>query len=527
MSFISKNKDRDIFELFLELLRVKHTRSYTSKYYNEHPLRDSLLGVSKMLSEYGIENKCLFLKNKNELSTLETPFIAHLKTPGFVIVEKITPDQILYKSKAGDKTESIDEFNKKWSSVVLLAEADENSIEPDYKAHRKQELFEKLEKTALFSITGIVIAFFLATNSTLLRYNTIPLLIINIAGAYIGYLLILRQLDIRSTYGDMMCYMFKKSNCNDILQSGAAKFMGLIGWSEVGISYFISNTLLILFAPSLIYYLALINVCALPYSFWSVWYQKTRAKVWCPLCLAVQLLLWLLFINNLLSGYIKLPDFNPTELITTGCLYAFPFLVISLLTPVIGEYLKTKNEAREFSKMKLDQYAFKALLGKQEHYQVDKSTSQLIFGNREANTLITVVSNPFCEGCRKAHTQLDKLLKFNGEDVCVQYIFTSIIDDVAHSCKFLISAYMYDPDRVEEIFRKWFSDVDGRNGLFLEYTHPIEEEEISNELETHESWVKKNNLHSTPTILINGYRLPPNYTIHDLVFLTYSLNEKQ
>lgn len=522
-----KTKHKNIFILFLELLRVRHTRSYSCKLYNEHPLRDSLLGISKMLSEYGIENQSLFLQKQHELSTLETPFIAHLKTQGFVIIEKITPDRILYKSEEGNKAEAIDVFYKKWSNVVLLAEADENSIEPGYKAHRKQELFEKLEKTAFVFIIGIFVALSWIANKPLFHYSMIPLLIINIAGAYIGYLLILRQLDIRSTYGDMMCYMFKKSNCNDILQSGAAKFMGLIGWSEVGISYFISNTLLILFAPGLIYYLALINICALPYSFWSIWYQKYRAKVWCPLCLAVQLLLWLLFINNLLSGYIKLPDFTPVDLITTGCLYVFPFLLISLLIPMIGEYLKKENEAREFRKMKLDPYAFKALLSKQEHYQVDKSTSKLIFGNKEAGTLITVVSNPFCEGCRKAHTQLDKLLKFNGEDICIQYIFTSIIDDVAHSCKFLISAYMYAPDHVEEIFRKWFSDVDGRNGLFLEYTHPIEEEEVSNELETHESWVKKSNLHSTPTILINGYRLPPNYTVHDLVFLTYALSEKQ
>lgn len=60
---------------------------------------------------------------------------------------------------------------------------------------------------------------------------------------------------------------------------------------EVGFSYFLSNIIVVVFLTDLISYYAIINIFALPYTVWSVWYQKFKAKQWCVLCLIVQLIL--------------------------------------------------------------------------------------------------------------------------------------------------------------------------------------------------------------------------------------------
>ena len=58
-----KNTD-NVFTSFLEILKIKHTRAFSNKYFNEHPHKYNLFGLSKMLSDYGIENAAI---RKNEL----------------------------------------------------------------------------------------------------------------------------------------------------------------------------------------------------------------------------------------------------------------------------------------------------------------------------------------------------------------------------------------------------------------------------------------------------------------------------
>ena len=69
----------------------------------------------------------------------------------------------------------------------------------------------------------------------------------------------------------------------NVLDSKAARLWGLISWSEIGLGYFISNMLILLFIPQYVVYVALLNLCTIPYVFWSIWFQKVKVKQWCPL----------------------------------------------------------------------------------------------------------------------------------------------------------------------------------------------------------------------------------------------------
>lgn len=60
-------------------------------------------------------------------------------------------------------------------------------------------------------------------------------------GLYICFLLLQKQMNAKSLYADKLCSLFKKSNCNDILESDASKFLGLFSWSEIGFAYFAST----------------------------------------------------------------------------------------------------------------------------------------------------------------------------------------------------------------------------------------------------------------------------------------------
>ncbi|OJV87177.1 MAG: hypothetical protein BGO34_12555 [Bacteroidia bacterium 44-10] len=509
----------NIFITFLRLAGVKYTDSFSHQYFNEHPHKYNLFGLSSMLSDYGIENVGVKISDKNEICTIEPPFIAHTGND-FAVVEKIDKDHVQFIEGNKRIKISLGEFLKMWTGYTLIAEPDKTSKEPDYEVHFRKELFSNLLKIILLSITLFLFAFAFISNKSYLHSGVVLLLAINSIGTYIGYLLVLKQLHIQSNYADRLCSLFKYNDCNNILESDAAKFFGVIGWSEVGLGYFISNVIILCFLPSFIPCLLLINIFCLPYSFWSIWYQKFKAKQWCPLCLAVMLLLWGIFITGMGFGYIDLSAVNPWELIITGSIYVIAILTINMLIPVITRSSNMENSQYEINSIKADEDVFRTLLMKQPRYEVSKKTSQILLGNPHANLLITVFSNPHCNPCSKMHGRVNELLKKN-KDVCVQYIFSSFSKELEISNKYLIGTFFQKNGKVEEIYDQWFeSGKFNKEEFFERYPVDTNIQEVIREFDIHEKWKEQSGLRATPTILVNGYKLPDNFKIEDMHYFT-------
>ena len=168
------NNRQNIFTAFLDLLKVKHTNDFSNKFYNEHPHKYNLFGLSKMLSDYEIENAGTKIENKeNDIFNVECPFVAHFGGD-FVIVKKIDEPlnlsvpqssdpsvpqflspSILFIRNGKETNIPVEQFLQSWSGIVLLAETTPNSIEPDYKEHRKKEFFNIIQKSIIF-LTGIL-----------------------------------------------------------------------------------------------------------------------------------------------------------------------------------------------------------------------------------------------------------------------------------------------------------------------------------------------------------------------------------
>ena len=310
------SKRQNIFVSLLELLKVKHTKEFSDRYFNEHPHKYNLFGLSKMLEEYGIESAATRIADKEQdITEIQTPFIAQFSRD-FVVVQKVTADEVSFLWRGMSHAVPIAKFIEAWSGVTLLAESSPASIEPDYKEHRKAALLNVLIKGLLFAACGLILLFTYLSRSFYTNLGISLLLLINVTGVFVGWLLLLKNMRIRSQYVDKICSLFKQSNCNSVLDSNAAKLFGIIGWSEVGLGYFLANVVILLFAPALLLYIALINIITLPFSFWSVWYQYAKAKQWCALCLIVQVLLWAIFAVNSLWGYISVPNLGLEELLT-------------------------------------------------------------------------------------------------------------------------------------------------------------------------------------------------------------------
>lgn len=71
-----------------------------------------------------------------------------------------------------------------------------------------------------------------------------------------------------------------------------------------------------------------------------------------------------------------------------------------------------------------------------------------------------------------------------------------------------------------QLFDNWFEvGKYNKEQFFREYPIEMNERDIDEEFTKHEQWKEKSELRATPTILVNGYKLPDNYKIEDLRFL--------
>lgn len=515
--FIFAPQRLNTFLTLLKELRI-NTTSYSNEIYQNHPYRNTMFGLADILSDYKINNAGVRFNNKKEaLESLEVPFVAHAGGD-MVVVTKITETEVFKIWRGQTIKLPKDDFIKTWSGATLLVETNEDSSEPDYKINEKKQRFNRIQEIFLFIA---LIAFVLYAFNNIGGFNHFGLsvqLLLNFVGLYIGYLLVMRQLNIQNSYADKICSLFKKSDCNDVLSSSAAKFMGVVGWSEVGLGYFTSNLFVILFAPHLICYFALINVIALPYTFWSVWYQKFRAKQWCPLCLIVQALLWGIFLINFGFGFIGIPYFNPSEVLLTACLYLIPYLIVSLLLPRLGEAHKARDMSYEINSLKMKDEVFKALLKNQPYYPVTKDSSAILLGNPDAADLITIVTNPHCQPCALMHKRIGALLEKAPEKICVQYIFTSFSEDLKTSAKFLAAVYLSKPrQEAEDIYNAWFDgEKHQKEKFWAKYGLDLDAAPVCKEMDKHKEWLGKTDISATPTVLLNGYKFPEIYKIEDI-----------
>lgn len=513
--------EQNILNLFLKSLGVKYTNMYSDEIYMNHPYKYSLYGISKMLEEYQVPNIGVRVSDK-EIDNLTIPFLAQVKQD-FVIVNKIVrKDSKVSLIRNGVSISlTINEFKKQWSGAALIAEPNLMSKEPDYVKHRIKELIYKIRNISLGLIICAILCTTIYKNGSFHTYKELASFFINLIGGVCSYFLLLKQLHITNEYADRICSLFQQKDCKKVTESKAAKIMDIISWSEIGLGYFISNIIILLFFPSMAIYSAIINVFTLPYTLWSIWYQYKIIKQWCILCVIIQIILWLIFAVNMHIESLVLNDLLFNHIVITSAIYIFSIFTTNLLVGIVSERNKYRAKSRLLNELKMKEEVFKALLKKQPYYSADKTTSSIIFGNPNAHIGVTVLTNPHCEPCAEVHKQLNMLLKKEMNGIYIQYIFSAFSTELLLSNRFLIAAYLNcNREQAVTIYNDWFEkDKYQPLLLFERYNFSLDTDTIQLEIKKHFRWREHNQLEATPIVLINGYKLPPEYSITDLSYI--------
>lgn len=323
-----------LFTRFLDALGVPHTTDWSNKAFEGMTFK-SLYGLSHLLTEYGIPNKALRISQKSDIFQLSAPFLAQMSNGAFVIVTSVEKDQVKYESRGEHLNISLTDFLDAWNGIVLLAFPSPGSAEPDYFSHHLTDLIRKAG-VWLLCLSGAVIFLYLFISRQLYASAACVLLVIfDCIGLYFSWLLMQKSLHIHTAASDRVCGVLEQGGCDTIMDMKVSKLFGVFSWSEVGFGYFLISLGCLLIFPELAPSLALCNICCLPYTFWSIWYQRFRAHHWCTLCVGVQSTLWLLFFSYLFGGFVKNALPIQPEIFILLCSYLFMVLFLNQLVTVI------------------------------------------------------------------------------------------------------------------------------------------------------------------------------------------------
>jgi uncharacterized membrane protein len=512
-------------------LNVPANVEEVNDYILSHSAYPSLLTISDCLKQWNINNVAI-KPEQDRLTDYPIPFIVH-SDGVFKLVVKIEEEEITYLDKKAKEIKvGKKQFLNKWNGIALIAETPADATEDE--AGQKVPTAKKGSSgITLFLLGGfslIITASILyslsASFASVIVYSL--LLAFNFAGILLSGLLLWYQLDKNNPVMQKLCGKAEGSaDCGAVLDSKGSKLFGVISWSEIGAFYFTGSFLTLLVIPSQITLMAWMSVLTLPYTLFSIGYQRFVAKKWCTLCLSVQALLVASFITVLAAGLLSYPVvLTPGSLLSVAVIFALPAIVWYAVSPVVSGFLKNRNSRFELARLKHDPVLFKKIISDQRRFEMPSQDIGILLGNRNARHTITKICNPYCKPCAKAHEELKEVLKNN--NVRLQIVFAATTDPgdrrglpVKH---FLAIASKGNEHLTEEALDHWYL---GEEKEYEDFANKFrmngelkQQDEKVNQMD---EWCRSTGIAYTPAIFVNGYLLPEPYRIPDLKYILREL----
>ncbi|RZL09249.1 MAG: hypothetical protein EOO89_21870 [Pedobacter sp.] len=419
-------------------------------------------------------------------------------------------------------------FLKLWDGILLHAEPTEKSGDKEFRDSKIKGNLDAL-RVPLAIAASFAVLLMLLTNAQPSSWLT-TLFVVKFAGLAIAVLLLIQSIDANNPLIQNLCSLGGKNNCNAILKSEAAKINSWLTWSEVGFFYF-AGSLLTLLLPatsafaSVATLLSYLSLLALPYTVYSISYQY-RTGNWCLLCCGIQAVLWLEAVTFILSPF----SFN--DLSTNGAeiaiitAFAVGFMVPLAIWAFIKPFLLNASQVRplknQLKKFKYNSQLFNQVLTSQPRFAVPDKIMPILLGNPEAETVITMVSNPFCGPCAIVHKLLEGWLATRN-DIQLKIVFSTANsdDDPRTQVSRHLSALskLDNKATIELALNAWYEST-RKDYADWALKYPVQLDNEQEEVTQHQKeWCDMADITFTPTILINGYKLPDPYRLEDIKYL--------
>lgn len=499
----------DVLRHILFLINVKFTETFLRKLYMENPNNTNLLGFSNMLRLYGIDTQAGNIANKKSFGNEILPFLTRLNDT-FELVEDykdniytIYSDKYTYIEK--------DAFLKRWDGTFLAFEKTQHSGEPQYEGHRKKERLGKLY--TILGYSSLLILCLL----TALKNENIFSTCINLLGCGIGGFLtycIMAQ-HVGKNIAKKICTNSHHFDCNI-----EYRFGGTIDLADMCAAYFATFFLLTVFLKHSALFTTLFWASAIPVVVWSLWTQIFVVKKFCPICLCLLTDILVLNVFNIctldfVNVHFANSDFKD---VICGVLFFFVFLSFSskYSKNILGKSVQIENIRRSNNYLK-EQFL---LLLNRFPQNIDSKPScwdSINWGETNAQKCLVAVLNPTCIPCALDFLNMCRAMALSNS-IKVHVFFTYWTKEQHEKLELLVSAILQNPNKMY-VIQEWYDFGVYDQKLFKEKfcTKSIERKSIDQLIDRQKEWSVNNNIHSTPSFMLNGHFLPKGFNFMDII----------
>ena len=519
--------------LVMKQLGMKVAETKVIAKLKKHPNSSSFLAAYDVLSEYGISSIGMKCNSVDKLKSLKCSFIAQIKpnkskSGVFIFVYKIEDNHVDCYDSYKQKRElvSLEDFSKLFTGNILLFEPDNNTKRINFKIPHAAERMQHVIERILISFLPLYLLVSIIVYSIVVQmiWEEYIYAILLLMGCVIGGLLLVHEYNEYNPIISHFCGQSAKLNCSAVLFSRGSKLWG-IPWSMTGSAYFVGMLMSLLisdFNTSVFATIAFLHLWVLPYVIYSIYYQKIKIKQWCPLCLATQIIIVLLFLTAFIDGvYSQIETITLQSLLfIIGCL--FPSSAMVYFIWLFSQKKKSSDYyERAFINFKYTPSVFHSLLEQQQKINIPTDNYGITLGNKEGKIHIIKVCNPYCSHCADAQVVLQRLMSENS-DIKLQIIF--IFNPESQEYKLtpidrFLSLYHEGLD-MEPILTEWYTDKRKDIQEFMQ-KYPVKAQSIqwnNDNAKAMFHFCEEMKITGTPTLYINGFRLPDTYSVMDLKY---------
>ena len=493
----------------------KISQNYIKEELTTHPDYPALISVTDFLQEGDFNFKAVKADHSN-VNEFNYPLLAHINEPGQERLEIINST-----NEWGNDT------NKYWSGIVLFPDLNSNWVNVKNSNYLKNDIIKRIALFLMISF-GFSFIYFISFKVEKPLYYLI-FGFTSIIGIIISLFLLSSELGYQSQVVKQVCGAGINSGCDKVLKSKYAKgFKGITPADTALIYFFVQYLMLILSGFFSQYFKVIIfySFFGLLVSFISIYIQAIKIKNYCVLCLSIATLLIFQFLigyNSFISFELK----NITYSSVMSYVEVLLFLILSLtmiifLVPIknlIKENKRNKIKLAELKKWKLDSNLFINDWKQGQLVDVSEWENDLIIGEQNAPLLITVACSLYCVPCANMHKKLDEILLKHSKKLKIQLrLLCNPYDEKdikTIAVKNILQKNLESQNNLllKDMLNDWFKLMNLEKWCMK--WGITENSNVLNNIEKHGQWVLNNSISHTPTIFLNGRKLPSRYTIED------------
>ena len=521
------NSNKELWQTVYDWLLLSGNRinnNYCKEEITTHPDYPALTSVIDFLDSGGMEYKVI-QANASYIHEFNYPLLAHIKQFGQEYMQLITDASVWDNEK---------EITQYWTGVAVYPEKYTHWQNEQNNVYQSNAVKNKIFAVVLSSL-GFALFMVSAFHSPNFLKNLFGLF--SLIGLIVSIFLLGTELGFQSQIIKQVCGAVSNGGCEKVLKSNYAKGVAGITPADASVLYFAAQFIIFLLScwyPAFLGTILLLAFSGIAIAVWSIYTQAVKLKQYCALCLSIVAVLVLQFITTLfIIQQLMLNEISSSIFIGLGSFIAF-FSVLALILLPIKQLMKTNSSNKlklaELKKWRLDADLF--INQWQNEQEVDTTIweNDLLMGDSNVPIILTVACNLYCQPCAEAHKKLENILQHYPNKVKIQLRLLSRSHSEDDKKIIAMRAVLRQSFRIQnnleliKMVNDWFELMDIEK---WKAKWPIDDAiDVDKRLYQHHEWVKNSAIAFTPTIFINGHKVPSRYSLDDLEILIPQLAEQ-